>query len=339
MMLFAYGMVALANGLSAEPCCQTCEAGKEKFFSIPSQTDPNPQCGECCLEPSRYHFWKLFEPKLLKGDCASQGFTEYTSTETDGVWPLSVTNDRYMRKGYHKQKAVCPQHFQSVFADMHDGDKKEVTVSGTSMIIKPSGNDQTWVVKTALDRKSCSAIIDFNVPGKPGPPPVNLTATFWESFGQEGHKSEFEFTDPSGTLAPKVFPLNRWVELEQDLTPEPVRCRPALRAVYADMHDGDKKEVTVSGTSVVIKPSGNNQTWVVKTVLDPTTCSAKVDFNVTGKPNPPPVALKAAFWYSMAATTNKLELEFTDPSGKLAPKDFPLNHWVELSGAGTEIVI
>merc|ERR1719149_345021 len=113
---------------------------------------------------------------------------------------------------------ACPtQDTKMVYADMHDGDKKEVTISGTSMTIKPSGNNQTWVVKANLDAKSCSAIIDFNVPGKPGPPPVNLTATLigsitgWPRNVQQ--KTLFEFTDPSGTLASKDFPLNHWVQL------------------------------------------------------------------------------------------------------------------------------
>lgn len=102
----------------------------------------------------------------------------------------------------------------AIYADMHDGDKKEVTISGTSLTIKPSGNNQTWIVKSTVDPKSCTASIDFNVPGKPGPPPVNLLATMVSSVDYHGDvKSEFEFTDPSGTLAAPAMPLNQWVEL------------------------------------------------------------------------------------------------------------------------------
>merc|ERR1711971_205745 len=46
----------------------------------------------------------------------------------------------------------------------------------------------------------------------------------------------------------------------------------ALKAIYADMHDGDKKEITISGASMTIKPSGNNQTWMVKAALDTKSC-------------------------------------------------------------------
>ena len=78
------------------PCCATCEDGYEHYYSIPNP-GPGSECGECCLRPSRYWFWKKLEPKLLNGTCASQGFTVYKSTERDGVGPIAVTNDRYIK--------------------------------------------------------------------------------------------------------------------------------------------------------------------------------------------------------------------------------------------------
>ena len=60
---------------------------------------------------------------------------------------------------------------------MHDGDKKRVTVNNGTITIIPYGNAQSWTVRAELDTKLCTATIDFNVPGKPSPPPVNLTAT------------------------------------------------------------------------------------------------------------------------------------------------------------------
>ena len=81
--------------------------------------------------------------------------------------------------------------------------------------IKPHGNTQTWVVEAALDKHSCSALIDFNVPNKPSPPPVNLTATQWVmSADSGGKKLGMAFTDPTGTLnKDPTFPLNWWVEI------------------------------------------------------------------------------------------------------------------------------
>merc|ERR1712032_1450525 len=91
----------------------------------------------------------------------------------------------------------------------------EVTISGGDVTIKPFGNNQTWVVKSTLDAETCSASINFNVPGKPGPPPVNLAATLVQSIAENGENWEFEFTDPSGTLAEKHYLLNRWVAIQQ----------------------------------------------------------------------------------------------------------------------------
>jgi hypothetical protein len=236
--------------------------------------------------------------------------------------------------GHVNPKPSCPRTLKAVYADIHDGDKKEVTISGSSLTIRPSGNNQTWVVEAQVDRETCSASVDFNVPGKPSPPPVNITISLWYAASYARYKTEWEFTDPSGTLAPKAFPLNRWVELKSHSKPFKAKCLgkdKAYQEVFADMHDGDKKEVTISRTSVTIKPSGNNQTWVVNTKLNIKSCTANVDFNVPGKPGPPPVPLLASFLHNHAPTgLFKYEVEFTDPSGTLAPADFPLNHWVEL---------
>jgi hypothetical protein len=214
---------------------------------------------------------------------------------------------------------------------MHDGDMKDITISGTSLTIKPSGNNQTWVVNSVVDQESCSASIDFNVPGKPGPPPVNLLATMWYSSSHKGKKTVFEFTDPSGTLAAKDFPLNHWVGEVKNVDDTHYKCPTNLQAVYADMHDGDKKEIIISGTSLTIKPNGNNQTWVVKSEVDTKSCSANINFDVPGKPSPPPVNLQAMLTSISSVTTTKTEFEFTDPSGTLAAPIMPLNQWVEIS--------
>merc|ERR1711865_1133295 len=251
---------------------------------------------------------------------------------------------RYVRDGSIFSDSVCPEKFQAVYADMHDGDKKEVTISGTSMTIKPSGNDQTWVVHTTLDPKSCSAIVDFNVPGKPSPPPVSLVATFWYSIHHREGKTEFDFADPTGKLP--AGPLNRWVQLglAKEVADKALPCPTSLKAVYTDMHDGDMKEVTISGTSMTIQPSGNKQTWVVKSQVDPKSCSAVINFNVPGKPGPPPVNLTATLWTSVAPEDGGVrekvtEFEFTDPSGTLAAADFPLNRWVMTLAIDKDIIV
>jgi len=85
------------QGPTPGPCCVKCQDGYAKYYSIPKGQTGAKECGECCLKPSLYKFWKLFEPALLPGSCAAQNYTVYKETERDGVGPLAVTNDRYVQ--------------------------------------------------------------------------------------------------------------------------------------------------------------------------------------------------------------------------------------------------
>merc|ERR1711976_504159 len=104
---------------------------------------------------------------------------------------------------------------------MHDGDKKKVEIKGDAMTITPVASDEAWgpvewMVKAKFDQKSCSASVDFNVPGKADHPPVPLLATYWlehSVMSNPATRQAFEFTDPTGTLAPASMPLNRWIPL------------------------------------------------------------------------------------------------------------------------------
>lgn len=231
---------------------------------------------------------------------------------------------------------------RATFADMHDGDRKEVTISGSHMTIRPSGNNQSWVVHTEVNCATGEANIDFDVPGKPSPPPVNLTGTLWKTIGMPGEKVVIEFTDPSGTIAKKGAPVNQWVELSHRPFHGSLFCADGTE-VYSDMHDGDMKMVTLTqnhgGTFITIKPSGNNQTWTVHNDFSFDSCSAVIDFNVPGKPSPPPVKLTATYWKMMRSAEDgqgqlhKDLFEFTDPSGTLAAAGEPINHWVSLGNA------
>ena len=119
---------------------------------------------------------------------------------------------------------VCDHSLMMVMNDMHDGDQKmfEVTalpVRGYTYTITPHNNKETWKVEGEWDALNCNASVDFNVPGKPGPPPVALTLTYFEgtggvkaSGGAEQPPARFAvFSDPSGTIAPSAKPLNAWV--------------------------------------------------------------------------------------------------------------------------------
>uniref|UniRef100_A0A7S0PX18 Uncharacterized protein n=1 Tax=Coccolithus braarudii TaxID=221442 RepID=A0A7S0PX18_9EUKA len=102
-----------------------------------------------------------------------------------------------------------------IYADMHDGDQKKVTVDAAAAVVTivPYNNDQSWIITSQLDTKFCNASIDFDVPGKPGVPPVPLLATIWSASiaAPATEKTIIEFTDPSGTIGEPGFPLNAWV--------------------------------------------------------------------------------------------------------------------------------
>ena len=62
---------------------------------------------------------------------------------------------------------------------MHDGDEKTLVFTADTLVITPYGNNETWTVTSKLDRKYCNASINFNVPGKPNPPPCAIGGTVW----------------------------------------------------------------------------------------------------------------------------------------------------------------
>jgi hypothetical protein len=107
MTLDLYGpSPALGSSLVAleatEPCCQgNCSAdgsGLAKYYSIDTMHN---MCGECCMKPSQYPLYKIFEPGLTAAGslglhpCAVKGYDNYSSTVTHGVWPVTMTLDLY----------------------------------------------------------------------------------------------------------------------------------------------------------------------------------------------------------------------------------------------------
>jgi len=84
-------------------CCKgACPAGEVKYFSVDV---PHGFCGETCIKNWTYPIFKIFEANLtLATDdtpCPVQftptgtHYTNYTSTVTHGVFPLTVTLDLY----------------------------------------------------------------------------------------------------------------------------------------------------------------------------------------------------------------------------------------------------
>jgi hypothetical protein len=202
-------------------------------------------------DPRRVEF-ELTDPsaKLAAQELGESGSADYLRDFPLARW-VSVANqltsdssDGTSTQLSLFKKASCidcrslPSADTRIFWDAHDQDKKSVTISCRSssvhspagqlrpyITIKPAGkllggSDQEWTVDSPFDGESCSALLDFNVPGKPHPSPVKLKATLLLSSrvhdSAEGY--EYEFTDPSGSVSATDFPLNRWMELRDGHT-------------------------------------------------------------------------------------------------------------------------
>ena len=234
--------------------------------------------------------------------------------------------------------AVLGDDFSYVMWDLHDGDQKQVRHTRLTLTIKPYANNETWVVNAPYDEARCDASIDFNVTGKPSPPPVPLLGKLWimRSCNRDETLASrtLEFTDPTATIAPsKTQPVNQWVS---NVSTQGHSCelKGAFTGVFQDMHDGDEKHVELLQNGMLkITPYANNETWVVVAFFDHVNNVATIDFDVPGKPSPPPVPLVARLWELSSCderSARKPVFQFTDPSGVVAPATQPLNQWVKL---------
>jgi len=220
------------------------------------------------------------------------------------------------------KKPTCGD-FSSSFADMHDGDIKNVTVTEQGSMIVSQDAPVAWSVHTQIDLKTCKATVDFSKSAKPAKPPVPLQARLMQS---SVGTLLFEWTDPSGTLNKnKSYPLNLWTT-EKEM-PAADACDTFPATEFQDMHDGDVKSVSL-GIDLVLR-MGQAGIWNLTTPLDPKTCKATVDFSKTAKPAKPPVPLEVSV--SVAAGNdqiNRVVMTFSDPTGTLNKiKTFPLNIW------------
>jgi hypothetical protein len=237
------------------------------------------------------------------------------------------------------------KHISENLVDMRDMDKKMVHVhrskDGMFLTIENSDPDSPhWKVVTEVN-DDCSATVDFNVPNKPNPPPVGLTASLWVTKerlinakldGQFITRPILQFSDHTGTLTKDTrYPLNQWVgePFFKVPGPKPFDCFHASTYVFADMHDGDQKEVVITRNgSMIVTPHGNEQKWTVQADLHKPSCSAVLDFRVEGKPNPPSFNVRAVIGLAYTGTSEySVNIAFVKAD---SPDDGQLNHWVEL---------
>ena len=111
---------------------------------------------------------------------------------------------------YCANATICPDSGTTLyFRDMHDGDMKMMNftysekVDKMQITIEPYQNDESWIVKEFLN-DYCTALVDFNVPGKPNPPPINLMLQLFDlasNYNPALPKTQVMvvFTDPTGT--------------------------------------------------------------------------------------------------------------------------------------------
>lgn len=170
---------------------------------------------ECNADKLQGHTKLSFTETI--SSCSSHQHSTKDCYKASVTEPMSVASPAMVEDDCN---APCADWTGSVvFADMHDGDQKSVSLAAQQLTIQPHANNQTWRVAEEVvvaPDGGCTASIDFNVPGKPSPPPVNLRATFsllkTKTVGGCGQRS-IVFTDPSGTIAKPDFPLNTWIEI------------------------------------------------------------------------------------------------------------------------------
>ena len=86
---------------NATRCCEgPCNTtGTKKYYSIAQSLKGTWHCGECCIKPSSYWLFHIFEKNLTEAatpsPCASFGYTRYEETVTHGFPPIAVTLDLY----------------------------------------------------------------------------------------------------------------------------------------------------------------------------------------------------------------------------------------------------
>ena len=98
-----------------DPCCLSCTAPLEKYHSVDHVMN---NCGEACMDPSKYWLYKLFEPGLEKSDtntpCADRNYDDYKNTPTHGFGPIKMTLDLYgPHKEAHEAQESCGSHVAS----------------------------------------------------------------------------------------------------------------------------------------------------------------------------------------------------------------------------------
>ena len=99
-LLYIIGFLLFTTVVSVEEkCCSECtKNNKVKYYSVDRKYD---MCGECCLNPKKFYFYKIFESGLTLAEndnpCETLGYTKHVGIETHGFFAFSVTLDKYKK--------------------------------------------------------------------------------------------------------------------------------------------------------------------------------------------------------------------------------------------------
>jgi len=341
--VFAALFIGVAN---CAPCCHTCPDSTVKFWALDT---PNNECAETCIDPSNKlktaEFWVLTGGKGAQTSdttpCATAKFHTYNRTDTLGAGPVQLMLDKYLPDSL---KAPISTMAPSGLVEGMD-DTKCADAADQAAWTKHKADfaaDMSTCGHKCMGAGSCVSDCIATTDG--------YTKDCAGCFGALAQCTkdhcllqclggntpactacvvkagcDKDFSTCSGLTPPSQSPM-------EELMPTAGPCTTFKHGVFADMHDGDQKKLTLENGKLTIVPHGNNQTWVVEAMLDAAKCTAVVDFNVPGKPGPPPVNLTAALYalISKGEGISKHAVEFTDPSGTIGQPGFPLNMWVAL---------
>ena len=108
-MKFLLILAFLASCLAQDTtkCCDSCAAGTDKYYSIPTLFPKN--CGESCIAPDYYNMYKKLEPQLTKATtdhpCEEQGFVTFVDSEVHSLGQVHVALDMYTAKDLDQDSA------------------------------------------------------------------------------------------------------------------------------------------------------------------------------------------------------------------------------------------
>lgn len=100
--------------------------------------------------------------------------------------------------------------------------------------------------------------------------------------------------------------------------------------IFYDIHDNDYKKILINNNKIKIFPYKSREKWEVKCEIE-SNYSCYVNFNVKGKPNPPPYPLEMKISQIISNKKLSLVILFFDPTGKLQKKNIPLNIWYNVN--------